>query len=180
MTASESFINEPMKAADIPTATHLTFDRLDERHTRVLLTEWLIVWLIPTVAWTVLYGFGAIKSSLLSGFWPHLLPLALLVPILVLAPLYARHCGFAVRDHDIHFKNGILWRKQVALPFNRIQHVETEQNPFERLHGLATLKFFTAGGGSADMKIPALATHQANDLKALVLEKAGEAADERA
>ncbi|NVJ96602.1 MAG: PH domain-containing protein [Alphaproteobacteria bacterium] len=172
--AVEAFKNEILDTTNIPDADHIDFKALDRKFSRQLILEWSLIWLLPTIGWTVLYGLGKIESSVLSGFWPHFLPLLLLAPIFLVAPLHARHCGYAVRDHDIHYKTGVIWRKRIALPFCRVQHVEIERNPFERMLGLATLKCFTAGGGSADMKIPALDMQTANSLKVYILGRAGD------
>jgi len=87
--------------------------------------------------------------------------------------MMAKSRGFSLREHDIHYKSGIIWRKTVSLPFNRIQHVELESGPVERIFKLTTLKFFTAGGGKADMKIPALGFERASKLRSFVMEQAG-------
>lgn len=176
MTAG-TFTNDTLTSADIPEADSIEFEALDARYSRVLVFEWLLVWLLPTIGWTVLYGRNIIESSVLSGFWPHLLPLVLLIPVFIICPMFARHCGYALRERDVHYRHGVIWQKRIALPFCRIQHVEIERNPLERMFGLATLKFFTAGGGSADMKIPALHLQKASKLKAFVLKSAGEADD---
>ncbi|WP_286830821.1 MULTISPECIES: PH domain-containing protein [Kordiimonas] len=173
----DTFSNAQVQTQDIPSAGTIAFEPLHQRHAVLLITESLLVWAVPSVAFTVLLALGKIESSFLSAPWGFLLPLAALPIIFIACLLQAKHSGFAARTHDIHFKAGVIWRKRVALPFNRIQHIEIERNPIERAFGLSTLKFFTAGGGSADMKIPALGEQQATDLKSFVLKLAGEADD---
>jgi membrane protein YdbS with pleckstrin-like domain len=60
-----------------------------------------------------------------------------------------------------------------AVPFNRIQHVETSNTPFDRRYGIATLRLFTAGGSGADLKIDGLGKKAAEKLRVYILEKAG-------
>ena len=81
--------------------------------------------------------------------------------------------GYQLREQNVHFKHGIVWRAVTSLPYVRVQHVELESGPLERMFRLATLKFYTAGGGSADMKIPGLPFATASKVRAFVLEKAG-------
>jgi membrane protein YdbS with pleckstrin-like domain len=81
--------------------------------------------------------------------------------------------GYAVRDRDILFRHGVIWRSVTAIPFNRIQHVETSSTPFDRKFELATLQLFTAGGSSGDLKIDGLADRTAEQLRIFVLKKAG-------
>ncbi|MDJ0940513.1 MAG: PH domain-containing protein [Woeseiaceae bacterium] len=81
--------------------------------------------------------------------------------------------GYIVRDKDIVFRAGVLWRSVTAIPYNRIQHVETSSTPLNRHFGTATLKLFTAGGAGGDMKIDGLPADTAEQLRVMILEKAG-------
>ena len=165
--------NEAIDAAVLPRAEDLAYQSLDARHATILMTEWLLVLLVPSTAWIVLNALGIIEPTFFSGFRYLLLPLLPVPLIIVFSRLYAQRCGYALRDLDIHYRQGIIWRKETSLPLNRIQHVEIERNPLERFFGLSTLKFFAAGGGSADLKIPALKDSDANQLRAFVLAQAG-------
>ena len=75
--------------------------------------------------------------------------------------------GYVVRDKDILFRKGVVWRSVTAVPFNRIQHVETSNTPLDRKFDLATLQLFTAGGSSGDLKIDGLAARVAEQLRVL-------------
>ena len=81
--------------------------------------------------------------------------------------------GYVLRGNDILFRKGVIWRSVTAIPFNRIQHVETSSTPFDRKFELATLQLFTAGGSSGDLKIDGLGKDTAEQLRVFVLEKAG-------
>ena len=78
-----------------------------------------------------------------------------------------------VRDKDVLFRKGVVWQSVTAVPFNRIQHVETSSTPFDRKFDLATLQLFTAGGSSGDLKIDGLGKDIAEQLRIFVLEKVG-------
>lgn len=73
--------------------------------------------------------------------------------------------GYAIRNRDILFKKGWLWKSNTMIPFNRVQHCEVNQNPIERYFGLAKLKVFTAGGTSSDLSISGLTPAKAEQLK---------------
>ena len=64
--------------------------------------------------------------------------------------------GYAVRDKDILYKSGVLWRSAQAVPFNRIQHAVRGSGPVERGFGLASLTAYTAGGSGGDLRIAGL------------------------
>jgi len=76
-----------------------------------------------------------------------------------------------MRQNDIIFKTGLLWQKEIALPFNRVQHCEVAQGPIERIFNLSELKVFTAGGASSDLNIPGLSPEEAKSMKEFIVNK---------
>ena len=102
-----------------------------------------------------------------------LIPLIVAIPTFIWPFVAVPRMGYAVRDKDIVFKSGVLWRTVTAVPFNRIQHVEKDSTPLDRRLTLANLKIFTAGGAGGDLKIQGLAAETAERLRAFILDKAG-------
>ena len=86
--------------------------------------------------------------------------------------------GYAVRDKDILYKSGVLWRSAQAVPFNRIQHAVRGSGPVERGFGLASLTAYTAGGSGGDLRIAGLGEDVAERLRIYILGKLGDAAGE--
>jgi len=78
--------------------------------------------------------------------------------------------GYALRQRDITYKKGFLIHSQTTIPFNRVQHCETTQGPLSRAFGLMSLKVFTAGGASSDLRISGLRPEEANRLKDFITE----------
>ena len=81
--------------------------------------------------------------------------------------------GYAVRDKDILYKKGLLWRSTTAVPYNRVQHAITDSAPLDRQFGLARLTVFTAGGGGGDLRIPGLGAAAAERLRVFIVGKLG-------
>jgi membrane protein YdbS with pleckstrin-like domain len=81
----------------------------------------------------------------------------------------ARHLKYRVRHLDINLVKGYLFRHDVSVSFNRIQHIEVSQNPIERLFALGTLRVFTAGTSGSDLHVPGLPYSVAHKLKAEIL-----------
>lgn len=65
-------------------------------------------------------------------------------------PLQVRHQRFLLRRQDFLLQSGVLWRKAVLVPLQRVQHVTISQGPLQKRFGLATLKVYTAGGLNAE------------------------------
>jgi membrane protein YdbS with pleckstrin-like domain len=122
---------------------------------------------IPLSAITYFVGLDFWQAILIWAPWAVLSAAVLLWPTLSLP-----RRGYVVRDKDILFRYGVVWRSVTAIPFNRIQHVETSSTPFDRKFKLATLQLFTAGGSSGDLKIDGLAEQTAEQLRIFVLKKA--------
>ncbi|HEX6938126.1 MAG TPA: PH domain-containing protein [Longimicrobiales bacterium] len=76
-----------------------------------------------------------------------------------------RAWGFAVRDHDLVVRRGVLWRAISVVPHRRIQHVDTRDGPIERRLGLSRLIVHTAGAAGAWIGIPGLAQEDAAALR---------------
>lgn len=83
----------------------------------------------------------------------------------------AGYRGWVLREHDLIARAGVIWRAITALPIARIQHVETTHGPLERLHGLARLKLYTAGGMTADLVLIGLPLTTADQLREYLVEQ---------
>lgn len=129
-----------------------------------------------------------------GGFWLFVVALSLVLPRLPFVPfdpglwlsgglavlglwltlmswLDCRRRGWALREHDLIYRSGVIWRKTVILPFARIQHVETANGPIERLFGLMRLKCFTAGGAMTDLSVEGLDLESAGQVRQYLLEQ---------
>ena len=75
----------------------------------------------------------------------------------------------ALREHDILYKSGVLWKSYKAIPFNRLQHIELRRSPIDRGLDLASLSFFTAGGNYGDLNIAGFRHEQAQQIRERIL-----------
>ena len=82
-----------------------------------------------------------------------------------------KYKGFAVRDHDILYKAGVIRRQVTILPINRVQHIEFHRSFLERQLGLSSLYLYTAGGSSADMSIRGMLVHEAEAIRGMLLQR---------
>ncbi len=169
-----AFTNLQVDTETLPRAATLDLHPLPPAHRREILAQGLIttgIFVLPSIIPLLI---PAIPSAVRGVLW--------LVPVLVLllgtlltalALVRFRRKGYALRQHDVVFRTGLFWRKTTVLPFDRVQHAEVTQGPLQRRFGLATLKFFTAGGSSVDLAIEGLLADDAERLRETVLERAG-------
>ena len=164
-----SFVNLQISPDELPAASGLEWlPMADTYEQEVRLQQWII--------WIPIF-----LLSFLPFLVTQIVPL-LLIPALVLMLALgisrlvikkSRAKGYALREHDIAYRSGLYWRKTVMLPFNRIQHVEVSSGPLQRKFGLASLKFFTAGGSGVDLKLDGLIRKDAEQLRTFIIENCG-------
>lgn len=80
-----------------------------------------------------------------------------------------RRFRFAVSDRSLYVRDGVLWHREKVIPVQRMQHVDIQRGPIERMLGLASLSVFTAGGGGATFRLPGLAPERGDRLRDHVL-----------
>ena len=76
---------------------------------------------------------------------------------------------YALRQHDISFTSGLIFKKTVSQPILRIQHVELKRGPIDRKVGLAKLQVFSAGGAMHTFEIPGLKLDDAESIRQYIL-----------
>ena len=166
------FENAEIPLEELPRAAELDWQPLDRAYRSRLIVDYIITisFLVVGLIAVILFapGIDFPRIAVLTGALVVVSALMLAWPFVVVPRM-----GYVVRDKDIVYRSGVLWRSVTAVPFNRIQHVETSSSPLDRRFGLATLKLFTAGGAGGDLKIDGLAAGQAEQMRALVLEKTG-------
>ncbi|MFP7761312.1 PH domain-containing protein [Marisediminicola sp. LYQ134] len=79
-------------------------------------------------------------------------------------PRRVKSIGYALRDDDLLFKRGILFRRIVAVPYGRMQLIDINRGPLSRALGLSDLKFVTAAASSG-VAIPGIAESDAEQLR---------------
>jgi membrane protein YdbS with pleckstrin-like domain len=145
-------------------------------------TQWRRV--SPKYVWVVIVGSlisGLIAAAIAVFAWLVLqwgwawIALAVIVVIaivqLIIAPRRARAIGYILRDDDLLIRRGIMFQRFVAVPYGRMQLLDIERGPIDRMLGLAELKFVTAAASSR-VSIPGLAESDAAWLRDRLVELA--------
>jgi len=165
------FQNPEIALDALPVADDLDWEKLHPHYSRRIRVQVIIVFAVialglaalnfvpnvPLLPFVILYSQWVIALTI-ALFWP-----GISVP----------RRGYVLRDKDILFRKGVIWRSVTAIPFNRIQHVETSNTPLDRKFDLANLQLFTAGGSGGDLKIDGLGKGIAERLRVFILNKAG-------
>ncbi len=157
------------KLAQLPPGQDRIFERLDPAVR--------YVWMVGRLIFLLMMGlFGTFGMFLIGGFgWMIRHPLlgaaaflaaGLLFVFYLLWPFAAYpQWGFALRETDLLIRSGVFWKHVVAVPFNRIQHVDSAAGPLMRSMGLARLTIHTAGSQMGSVGLPGLPAARAEVLR---------------
>lgn len=153
-------------------------DRRRELHPKVV-----TVWRLSTIA--SLLPPTLILSAVAVGFlgtsgWA--VPAVLLIGLVVFAVWYppARYERWRWRFTDlaVELEHGVLVRQAEALPYFRIQQIDVNEGPIDRLLGLASLQV-TSASASGSVSLPGIASEDAPGLRRALLARAAAAVGEQ-
>ena len=175
------FVNPQIPLDMLPNAEDVRWQALHPRFIRCLQVKRLAVAAVALAVFAGVCTFLIFELDL-PRFWSFLavglLASAWIAKAVAWPLVDVPRRGYAVRDKDILYKSGVLWRSAQAVPFNRIQHAVRGSGPVERGFGLASLTAYTAGGSGGDLRIAGLGEDVAERLRIYILGKLGDAADE--
>lgn len=141
-------------------------------------------WRLSGAVSLIVVGSGAVLAEFLlfakKAWWP--LPPGVVSALVVAALAFSafawpglawRRWSYTLRAQDLLLEYGVLFRTSRAIPRSRIQHVDVQSGPIDRLLGLATLTVYTAVSGHAAATIPGLLPEVAAALREELLSPGG-------
>ena len=146
------------------------YQRLDPKVRYLWSVGRLIFWGVVTVIFLIV-AMATGLIGILRSVHPYLPYLAisvlvLLVSLSILWPFISYpHWGYAWRKTDFLIRFGVIWKQVIAIPFARIQHVDSQAGPMERLFGVANLKVHTPVPNWAPFGFRACPRNLAEDLR---------------
>jgi hypothetical protein len=157
----------------LPEIHTLKWERLSEKYAALNLLVNILSTLFITILGALVYFQPWFPlPNFLVNYLPYLLILVTLIALSFCALGYVadQYKRYALRELDLHFSCGLIFRKTLSQPITRIQHIELKQGPLERYKDLATLQVFSAGGAMHTFEIPGLALHKAQYLRQFILQ----------
>jgi membrane protein YdbS with pleckstrin-like domain len=116
----------------------------------------------------LLVALGLLVAAALAGqwwLWAGLVAwLALGAVSAFLVPRQVRSWGYAEREDDLLIKHGVMAKSLVVVPYGRMQYVDVQAGPVDRMFDLAKVQLHTASAGS-DASIPGLPPEEASRLR---------------
>jgi hypothetical protein len=165
------FVNKQIFSSEIPDISLITYEKLHPNHLKselVVLSIFLSI--VGIIGFVIAFAINIPINFIFIGLAVFLLFAASLVVIMIKSH---HQKGYAIRDKDVLYKEGLFFKSETIIPFNRVQHVEVNQGAVDRMFTLAELGIFTAGGSASDLKIPGLTPPQAHKIKDFLIRKTG-------
>ena len=130
--------------------------------------KYIVVEVVGSLIGMVVFVGGFLIAYALWGQWWALWA-AIVIGVLSLVgiafePRRVRSIGYRLREDDLLFRRGIMFQRQVAVPYGRMQLVDITRGPVARALGLADLKFVTAAASTA-VTVPGLPMEEADRLR---------------
>ncbi|MFB6228727.1 MAG: PH domain-containing protein [Halobacteriales archaeon] len=72
---------------------------------------------------------------------------------------------YEIQEDALYLERGVITEVETAVPFVRVQHVDTQRDPIARLLGIASVVVYTAGSRGADVTVPGLTPDRAETLR---------------
>ena len=168
-----AFVNDPIDVSTIPRIRDEDFVDVHPNYLRVSLIGYAI-WIAIVIAVCVTISVvipenGWIPLVVMAGI------LVLTITSIVFTILGVKNIGYQVRDHDLSYRHGVFVKTVETVPFVRVQHARVTQGPVERAFGIAKLAVNSAG---PDLSISGLGFDDAERLRSIVVERAGELVEE--
>jgi membrane protein YdbS with pleckstrin-like domain len=165
----ENFTNEIIDTSQLPRFEEVPFTSLHASYWKVTLVNLILFILIIGTG----LGFAFYHIAELAEFQVYII-LAfglLMMSIVAISCIAFRKKGYAFRNHDVLFRDGIIATNTIIIPYNRVQHVALHEGLVSRYFGLASIAIFTAGESASDLHIPGIKKEEAENIKQLLMGK---------
>lgn len=132
----------------------------------IFLFVFLGLWIIPLILKT---GFIKTIFSLMVFLF-----IILLIFSYIFARLTYHYYRYELTERGFRKESGIIWKRYVTIPYDRIQNVDINRGLIARLLGLSDLHIQTAGAGGVALgegRLPGLSKDIAEQVRDEVLDR---------
>jgi len=141
-------------------------------------TLWLVSWGIPFVMGTaaLVVLLLVTEEEVFVGFALGLVGWLLVMSLILLwIPAFYKSLEYVIEADCVKAKGGVLWRKQVTVPFTKMTNLDVTQGPVQRMLDIGTIHVQTAGAGSQEgsrAELRLLGIRELDEVKDSILERA--------
>jgi membrane protein YdbS with pleckstrin-like domain len=167
MSEQHIFTNNQLDISLLPSVDDVAYHPLETSYrTLQLLVSMPALFVLMVASVIAVWQLGAPQWTFFTalGFWTLV---AILQAIAIFKGFPCK--GYALRERDIVYKKGWLYKQHVTIPFSRIQHVDIKEGILERAFEISRLNIYTAGGQSSDLTIPGLKPEDSRRLRSYIV-----------
>lgn len=112
--------------------------------------------IVPIVIWVIVIGMIVVNIVLFVWSW-----------------LNVKMYSYGIKDNELVIQFGVLNKKNINIPFARIQNVNVFESLWARILGLAELQIQTAGSSNIEGRIPGIDKKDAEEIRKGLLNRSG-------
>lgn len=162
--------NKQLNLDNLDKVTNLTYEPLEKKFLKVQFVSTLLIYLCLMILplFLILTKDFSYRNTIIIGLECSLI-IAAFINLLLIPKAYT-YKGFAIREHDISYRSGIIFPSVITIPFCKIQEVSIRQNPVTRLFGLYSIDIINGAQFQAKTSISGLTKERTNEIKAVIIE----------
>ena len=121
--------------------------------------------IVAALSWQTLSQVGLERFAIVVA--------VVVVAVVVFSVVGWLNTGYHVIGRELRIQDGLLWRRNRAIPLDRLQAVELRRPLLAQLTGLAELRLEVVGGGKTEAPLAYLTVREAGALRERLLALAG-------
>lgn len=152
-----------------------TTDKIDNLHFHPVSSKYRSVqFAYATIAYILLASLALSLLLADNTWWCIAVEVAIafsfIINLAILREAY-RFKGYALREHDITYRSGVIFPNTTTIPFNRVQQVSISQNPVTKFFGLCAIDVVNGAQGFSSLVIHGIPTADADAIKSIITQK---------
>ncbi len=156
--------NHRIVIEDFDPIERLDFEPVSDKYRNVQI-------ILALIAYTLLAA-AALMLLLADTLWwliavESVIIISCVVNLIILLKAY-QYKGYALREHDITYRTGVIFPKLTTIPYSRIQQVSISQNPVSRYFGLCSVDIVNGAQGLSSLSIKGLPKEKADQIKNVI------------
>ena len=161
--------NRQLNFENLDKVEYLNYTPLEKKYLKVQIVKTMLVYIIFMGFALLLLLAENFSYRLATTAGIECVFLIAMIVNLFLLPRAFAYKGFAVREHDITYRSGIIFPSVITIPFCKIQQVSVRQTPITRIFGLYAIDVVNGAQTLAVTSIPGLTEEKANEIKVLIM-----------
>lgn len=163
------FSNHQLPIENLPKVNNIDFQLIQSNYWKVIFIQSLLFYSFVLVAVNIIAYLN--DAPILFYVLFHICVLAFAsTNIFVMRKAFHRK-AFAIREHDIVYKKGLLGTTIVTMPYKAVQHVKLSQGILSKKWKLTTIILYGAGGQQQQLAIAGIDENEAYQIKEFILSK---------